>query len=198
MSRVRLATCGKVLFGLALALQFGCNVLANRPIAFEDAQETAPLQVPPDLASPAANPALQIPAVAGTGVTTDTAPPSLGGGLAVARGDLQRASNSVLALSDEPDSSWKRAGIALERGGCCTILDKDAARRTYGVQYNAAGPKPGFFKRMFGANSPDPSMTVQVAAAGEGSTITVLDSAGEMRTDDMAMTVLGVIEARLR
>ena len=198
MSRVRLATCGKVLFGLALALQFGCNVLANRPIAFEDAQETAPLQVPPGLANPAPNPALQIPAVAGTGGTPGTAPPPLDGVVAVAHGNLPRASNSVLTLSDEPDSSWKRAGIALERGGCCTILSKDAARRTYGVQYNAPGPKPGFFKRMFGASSPEPSMTVQVAAAGEGTTITVLDSAGEMRTDDAAMTVLGVVEARLR
>ena len=115
MSRVRLATCGKVLFGLALALQFGCNVLANRPIAFEDAQETAPLQVPPGLANPAPNPALQIPAVAGTGGTPGTAPPPLDGVVAVAHGNLPRASNSVLTLSDEPDSSWKRAGIALER-----------------------------------------------------------------------------------
>jgi len=198
MSRERLATGGKILFGLALALQFGCNVLANRPIVYEDAKETAPLEVPADLVAPAANPALQIPAVAGVAGGADAAPPALGGGVAVARGDLPRASNSVLTLSDEPESSWKRAGIALERGGCCTILSKDAARRTYGVQFNAGGPKPGFFKRMFGAGAPDPSMTVQVAAAGEGTTITVLDNAGEVRTDDSAMTVLGVIEARLR
>lgn len=198
MSRVRLATGGKVFFGLALALQFGCNALVNRPIVFENAQETAPLQVPSDLLSPVPNPALQIPAVAGTGGSTDTAPPSLGGKAPVARGNLPRASDSVLTVDDEADSSWKRAGIALERGGCCTILSKDASGRTYGVQLNAAGPKPGFFKRMFGADAPDPSMTVQIAAAGEGTTISVLDTAGEVRTDDAAMTVLGVIEARLR
>jgi len=186
------------MFGLALALQFGCNVLVNRPIQYEDARESAPLEVPSDLMVPVANPALQIPAVAGAAGTTDTAPPALGGGVAVARGNLPRATNSVLTLSDEPDSSWKRAGIALERGGCCTILSKDAARRTYGVQFNAAGPKPGFFKRMFGASAPDPSMTVQVTAAGEGTEISVLDSAGAVRTDDSAMTVLGVLEARLR
>lgn len=198
MSRVRLATGGKVLFGLALALQFGCNVLVNRPIVYEDAKETAPLQVPDDLAAPAANPALQIPATAATLGSVDTAPPTLGNQAPQARGSLPRASNSVLAIDDEADSSWRRAGIALERGGCCTILSKDAARHTYGVQYNAVGPKPGFFKRMFGASAPDPSMTVQIAAADGGTTISVLDTEGKLRTDDAAMTVLGVIEARLR
>ncbi len=198
MSRVRLATCGKVLFGLALALQFGCNLLANRPIVYEDARETAPLEVPPDLISPVANPALQIPVIAGAAVATDTAPPSLGGTAPQARGNLPRATRAVLTIADDADSSWRRVGIALERGGCCTILSKDAASHTYAVQYNATGPKPGFFKRMFGAGSPDSSMTVEVAADGEGAKVTVLDAAGAVRSDQSALTVLGVIEARLR
>jgi hypothetical protein len=41
-------------------------------------------------------------------------------------------------------------------------------------------------------------MTVQVAAADEGTTVKVMDDAGELRRDDVAMTVLGAVEARVR
>lgn len=198
MSRVRLATCGKVLFGLALGLQFGCDWV-NRPIVYEDARETPPLAVPSDLVTPAPNPALQIPAVAGVASDVVTAPPTLGNTVAVARGGLPRAANAVLALTDEADSTWRRVGIALERGGCCKVLAKNQSGLNFEVELIAGTPKPGFFKRMFSGAAPSSTMTVQVTAADAGgATVTVVDNDGAVRRDDAAMTVLGVVEARLR
>lgn len=199
MARVRMAALGKTLFGLALGLQFGCSgTFINRPIAFENARESAPLQVPPDLVLPAANPALQIPAVSGVPTNIDQAPPMLGGSVAAASGSLPRAANAVLSITDEPANTWRRVGIALQRSGCCKVLADDEAALGYEVELISDAPKPGFFKRMFGSDQPSTTMTVRVSAQGADSTVTIVDAGGKLRVDDPAMTVLGVIEARLR
>lgn len=198
MSRVRMATVGKVLFGLALGLQFGCGAFINRPIVYEDARETAPLEVPPDLLKPAINPALQIPAVSGLATNIEQAPPALGNTVAAASGSLPRAANAVLSIDDEPASTWRRVGIALKRSGCCKVLSDDEAGLGYQVELIGNAPKPGFFKRLFGSDAASATMTVKVSPQGAASTVTVVDDGGKVRVDDPAMTVLGVVEARLR
>lgn len=198
MSRVRWTRHGKLLLIAALGLQvMGCG-LVDRQIVYEDAAETPPLRVPSDLILPAPNPALQVPAVQGVASNVDTAPPTLGNTVAVARGGLPRAANAILPLADATDSAFRRVGIALERSGCCKVLAKDPSGLSYEVELASAPPRPGFFKRMFGADAPSSRMIVQVAAADTGSTVTVVDQAGATRKDDPAMTVLGAVEARLR
>lgn len=181
--------------GLALASLSGCTIF-NRPIVYEDAKESAPLQVPDGLHTPAANPALQIPTVEGLAAAPDTAPPSLGNTVAVARGGLPRSANAVLQLEDEAANTWRRVGIALERSGCCRVVEKDQSAMNYQVELSAA-PKPGLFKRMFGADAPA-AMIVQVESAVQGSKVSVVDGEGAPRIDDAAMTVLGVVESRLQ
>jgi len=194
---VRIANHWKVLLGLSLVLQFGCNFI-NRSIVYEDARETPPLAVPPDLLTPAVNPALQVPAVAGSAANVAVTPPTLGNTLAAARGGFPRAANDVLGLNDdEAASAWKRVGIALERSGCCRVLSKNEAALSYQVELASAAPRPGFFKRLFTSDSPS-AMTVQVAAADKGSTVKIIGEAGDVRRDDAAMTVLGAVEARVR
>lgn len=197
MTRVRNEVRGVWALGLLLTLG-GCSTLVDRPIAYQEARETPPLEVPEDLVRPAANPALQIPAVAGVAPAVDSAPPSVGNTVAVARAGLPRAANAVLSLADEPGSAWRRVGIALERSGCCKVVAKDEAGMAYQVQLNGAAPKPGFFKRIFGGSAPASTMTLKVASADSGATVSVVDEAGELRRDDAAMTVLGVVESRLR
>lgn len=197
MLRARMASAGKLVLMAALCLPYGCSLI-NRPIVYEDARETPPLQVPNGLIAPAPNPALQIPAVAGVASTVDAAPPTLGNTVAVARAGLPRAANAVLSLDDEADSAFRRVGIALERSGCCRMVSKDPTAKSYQVELTAAAPKRGFFKRMFGGDAPSTIMTVQVAAADAGATVSVVDADGGTRRDDPAMTVLGVVEARLR
>ena len=77
MLRARMASAGKLVLVAALCLPYGCSLI-NRPIVYEDARETPPLQVPNGLIAPAPNPALQIPAVAGVASNVDAAPPTLG------------------------------------------------------------------------------------------------------------------------
>ncbi len=199
MSRVRMTTVGKVLFGLALGLQFGCGgSFINRPIVYEGAKETAPLEVPSGLIKPAANPALQIPAVAGLATNVELTPPALGNTVAATRGDLPRAASAVLSIADEPASTWRRVGIALQRSDCCKLLANDETGLGYEVELNSDKPKPGFFKRIFSSNPAPLTMTVRVAGQGDASTVTIVDADGKVRVDESAMTVLGVVEARLR
>jgi uncharacterized lipoprotein len=194
-----MATVAKVLFGLALGLQLGCSgTFINRPIVYEDSRETPPLEVPADLMRPAVNPALQIPAVAGVATNADLSPPTLGNTVAATRGGLPRAANAVLSIADEPASTWRRVGIALQRSGCCKMLSQDESTMVYQVELISDAPKPGFFSRMFGSSEPSTSMQVKVATAGSGSNVTIVDENGKVRVDDPAMTVLGVVEARLR
>jgi len=197
MNRVLTQSRRLCAFALALASLAGCTIF-NRPIVYEDARETAPLQVPDGLRAPAANPALQIPEVEGLAAAPDTAPPSLGNTVAVARGGLPRAANAVLQLTDEAPNTWRRVGIALERSGCCRVVSKDEAALKYEVELSAQTDKPGFFKRIFSADAPTTAMVVQVESATEGSKVSVLDAEGETRRDDAAMTVLGVVESRLQ
>jgi len=194
-----MARFGKVLFGLALGLQFGCSgTFINRPIVYEGARETEALEVPPDLIRPAANPALQIPAVAGLATNIELRPPALGDTVAAARGGLPRAANAVLSIDDEAASTWRRVGIALERSGCCKVLASDESGLGYEVELVSDEPKPGFFSRVFGSGQAPYTMTVQVSAKGDASTVTIVDKDGKVRVDDPAMSVLGVVEARLR
>ncbi|MBK8067793.1 MAG: outer membrane protein assembly factor BamC [Rhodanobacteraceae bacterium] len=140
MLRARLASAGKLVLVAALCLPYGCSLI-NRPIVYEDARETPPLQVPNGLIAPAPNPALQIPAVAGMASNVDAAPPTLGNTVAVARAGLPRAANAVLSLDDEADSAFRRVGIALERSGCCRMVSRDPAAKSYQVELTAAAPK---------------------------------------------------------
>lgn len=197
MTDSRLAFAARALLMASLCLPFGCSLI-NRPIVYQDARETPPLQVPQDLLAPAPNPALQIPSVAGVGAGGELAPPTLGNNVAAARAGLPRAANAVLTVADEADSAWRRVGIALERSGCCKVLGKDREARSYEVELAVAPPRPGFFKRLFGADAPASTMTVQVAAADAGATVSVVDAEGGTRRDDAALSVLGAVEARLK
>ncbi|MCB1601615.1 MAG: hypothetical protein R3F18_12200 [Lysobacterales bacterium] len=197
MSRARWTSHGKLLLMVALALQVGCSWV-DRQIIYEDAKETPPLKVPGDLIAPAPNPALQVPAVQGVASNVDTAPPTLGNTVAVARSGFPRAANAVLPLADATDSAFRRVGIALERSQCCKVLAKNPEGLSYDVELASPPPRPGLFKRMFGAEAPSARMIVQVAQADAGSIVTVVDASGATRKDDPAMTVLGAVEARLR
>jgi uncharacterized lipoprotein len=170
----------------------------NRPIVYEDARETAPLEVPAGMSRPAANPALQIPAIAASSGRVDTAPPSIGQAVATARGGSPRASAEVIRVADEAPSAHRRVGLALERSGCCRVISRDEAALSFEVEAIERREKPGFFSRWFGGEAAGPIMTVQLAASGDGVDVRVVDDKGATRRDPAAMDVLGAIEARLR
>jgi uncharacterized lipoprotein len=194
MRRVRASKLG---WAIVLLATTACSWI-NRPIVYEDARETAPLVVPAGLSRPAANPALQIPAIGASAGTVDPAPPSIGQAVGSPRGGSPRASAEVIRVIDEVPSVYRRVGLALERSACCRVLARDETALRFEVELIEQREKPGFFARWFGGKDPAPTMTVQLAAAGDGVDVRVIDSSGATRSDPLALRVLGAIEARLR
>jgi len=107
---------------------------------------------------------------------------------------------------DEPfDRAWRRVGLALDRGGF-TVEDRDRAKGTYFVRYldpefeAKQRESQGFFSRIFGR---DPKIEpqqfrVMVAAAGEATTVTVLDKEGKPDAGATAQKILGQINEQLK
>lgn len=107
---------------------------------------------------------------------------------------------------DEPfDRAWRRVGLALDRGGF-TVEDRDRTKGTYFVRYldpefeAKQRENQGFFSRMFGR---DPKIQPQqfrvlVAAAGQATTVAVLDKDGKPDDGATAQKILGQINEQLK
>ena len=107
---------------------------------------------------------------------------------------------------DEPfDRAWRRVGLALDRGGF-TVEDRDRAKGTYFVRYldpefeAKQRESQGFFSRIFGREPKiDPQQfRVMVAAAGENTSVTVLDKDGKPDGGATAQKILGQISEQLK
>lgn len=101
---------------LALAASSGCAWMRGKS-GYENAPESRPLEVPPDLDAPRIDPAMNIPEVAGA----QRAPAA--------------ASSAPFTVADATDSTWRRVGVALERIEGVTIADRAQLLSAYGVRY---------------------------------------------------------------
>lgn len=102
---------------LALAASSGCAWIRGKS-GYEEAPESRPLEVPPDLDAPRIDPAMNIPEVAGA-----------------ARAAPAAASSAPFTVADATDSTWRRVGVALERIEGVTIADRAQLLSAYGVRY---------------------------------------------------------------
>jgi uncharacterized lipoprotein len=123
-------------FAVALLATSGCH---NRIVRRQDgsvrflphshnsdyskSQENRPLEVPPDLDTPATDPSMQIPAGRAGGSTGSIAP--TGG-------------NPSFVLADSVSGSWDRMGRSLERINGVTITQRTQLLNSYEVQYKGA------------------------------------------------------------
>jgi uncharacterized lipoprotein len=122
------------LFAVALLASSGCSML-HRPDGslrfmprahnsdYEKSAENRPLEVPPDLDTPATDPTMQVPAIHG-GSSTAMAPAT--------------TANVAVEVSDTPAGSWDRMGKALERIDGVTITQRSQLLNSYEVQYKGA------------------------------------------------------------
>jgi len=94
---------------------------------YSKSQENRPLEVPPDLDTPATDPAMQIPGARGAGSV-----PSAAGSIAPTSG------NPSFLLADSVSGSWDRMGRALERINGVTISQRTQLLNSYEVQYKGA------------------------------------------------------------
>ena len=209
---------------IAASLLGGCGFLQRSfdrtDSVYKQSAEQRPLEVPPDLDTPSSSSALVIPppvaaatpaeAPATAGATEAPPPPADTAAPAAATapppmaaaGDVSISSDG-LQVPDNPDSTWSRVGLALERSGAAKILQRDEAGRSYTVQTTGQTTvKPGWFKRMitFGQAgnkaTAQVQLTVRVNADGSGSRVSV-EGSGDEASRDASRALLQTLRERL-
>lgn len=179
------------LVAVASLLLGGCSWLTRNKdrTNYERATQSRPLEVPPDLDSPAGNAALVIPEASGPtvgvregdrlvlGRPTDASP------AAPAAARVATNANS-LQISDNLDSTWRRVGLALERVEGTTIQSRNEADRVFEIRsIGQTTEKPGWFKRAItlgrAKNTVDSEVSLRVRVEGEGDTSNVIIEGGE-------------------
>lgn len=132
------STLGRALLATTLAAALlggtGCHYL-HRPDGsmrflpqshnsdYKKAKENRPLEVPPDLDTPATDPSMQVPAARSGPSYTPASTIAASGGF---------------SLSDSPASAWERMGKALERIDGVTITQRSQLINSYEVQFKGA------------------------------------------------------------
>lgn len=101
----------------AVLASSGCSWFRGSS-AYELSPQERPLEVPPDLSTPATNPAMAIPEV-GSGPRTPMAP----------------APSDEVLVSDSVASTWRRVGLALARIDGASISERAELLSVYTVSY---------------------------------------------------------------
>ena len=129
-------------FAVALLATSGCHML-ERPDGsmrflphrhnsdYSKSRENRPLEVPPDLDTPATDPSMQIPGSRGAASYNGSVPPAAGS-------IAQTNGNPSFLLADSVSGSWDRMGRALERIDGVTISQRTQLLNSYEVQYKGA------------------------------------------------------------
>lgn len=114
-------------FAMALLATSGCSMF-HRPdgslrflprahnVDYSKARENRPLEVPPDLDTPATDPTMQVPSVGGAAAQAAAGGPAIN-------------------LADTPASSWERLGKALDHIGDVTVGQRSQLLGSYEVQF---------------------------------------------------------------
>lgn len=210
MKRIVLALLTAI---IAASLLSGCGFLRKRAERknneYKMAVEERPLEVPPGLDMPSTTGSLTIPAAGGAAPaavagTTET-PPAAGSTAVVGASGTPGAAlgGDGLRVADNVESTWSRVGLALERSGAATIVNRDEAGRTYTVQTTGQTTvKPGWFKRAvtLGMASTKKTaqvqLTVRVSADGSASKVGV-EGANDEASRDAAHALLATLRERL-
>jgi outer membrane protein assembly factor BamC len=112
---------------------------------------------------------------------------------------------STTLVLDEPfDRSWRRVGLALDRGGF-TVEDRDRAAGLYYVRYvdpkNAGKEDPGWWARLWGDNShPQEALRYQILLkpVGEKTQLSVRNSAGAFDNSENARRIAQLLNEGLQ
>ncbi|MBO9662377.1 hypothetical protein [Dokdonella sp.] len=210
MKRIVLALLTAI---IAASLISGCGFLRKRSERknneYKMAVEERPLEIPPGLDMPNTTGALTIPGAAGSSsgavASSSTETPPADGSSAVigASGAGVALGGDGLRVTDNVESTWSRVGLALERSGAATIVNRDESGRTYTVQTTGQTTvKPGWFKRavtlgMAGTKkTAQVQLTVRVSADGDGSKVGV-EGANDEASRDAARALLATLRERL-
>ncbi|MBL8312861.1 MAG: outer membrane protein assembly factor BamC [Rubrivivax sp.] len=110
---------------------------------------------------------------------------------------------SVLEVDEPFDRTWRRVGLALDRGGF-TVEDRDRAGGVYFVRYvdpkSAGKEEPGFWSRLMGETNTQAPVRYRIAvkSADGKTTVSVLSSAGAAETSENSKRIAQQLLAELR
>lgn len=113
------------------------------------------------------------------------------------------AGASALQVDEPFDRTWRRVGLALDRGGF-TVEDRDRAAGLYYVRYvdpkSAGKEEPGFWARLMGeANTQAPVRYRIAVKTVEGkTTVSVLTSAGATEDSENSRRIASQLATELR
>jgi uncharacterized lipoprotein len=195
---------------ISIALLGGCSMFHRHDNNYySKAQETKPLEVPPDLETPSTSNELTVPAAgsasaaSSTSATTSSAPPQVSPG-----GDS-------LHVADSVGHAWTRVGLALERAQVGTISERNETAHSYtldvaGLKASApaAPAEHHWYSRIMhpfgGGSSASGSatavsghLTVTVTPDGDGARVEVSGTSGDSSAAEAARRVLGALRERL-
>ena len=113
------------------------------------------------------------------------------------------AGEAALSLNEPFDRAWRRVGVAIDSARF-TVEDRNREQGDYYIRYldTDTGEKieqPNMFGRLFGSrNTAEPlKLRVHVAQDGTGTRVTVLDEAGQPKTDATAQRIMTVLSKHL-
>jgi uncharacterized lipoprotein len=179
--------------------------------AYRKAAQDRPLEIPPDLDTPSSSGALTIPqagAVSSSAASptaapsaSSTAPNSLPPSAAMQPG--VQIGGDGLSVADSVESAWGRVGLAIERSGTATLIERDAAAHAYTVETTGhTTEKAGWFKRAITLGhatrkvAAKVRLVVRVSADGSGSKVAV-EGASDDASRDAARSLLAALRQRL-
>ncbi len=132
---------------IAVTSLSGCSWFHRDTVEYyKKAQETRPLEVPPDLDSPVTSKELVVPGAAApaaparsaAAVSATPAAASVASAASVAPPSSITAEGNELHVADSVDSTFQRVGLALERAQVGTVSSRDAAAHSYAFDFNGS------------------------------------------------------------
>ena len=139
---------------------------------YQKSREDRPLEVPPDLDTPATDPSMQIPAVQGAAASGESVPQAVPAA-------IPASSDPTFTVADTIDGVWQRMGHALERIDGVTITQRAQVLGTYEVEYKGA------------------TMLLRAAAEGAATRVDAVGPAGRSIRTPEAIELLGLLRARI-
>jgi len=177
------------------------NPFRHREPDYKSAQQEQPLEVPPGLDQPPTSEALTVPEAGGGSsnipVTVNGQPEDAPAETPAGAPATAVISGNSLSLVDDPDSAYRRVGLALERGGVGTVSAHDDSAHTYQIAVNSVvevKSQGNFLHRIFHHDHNETvtgTVNVTIAASGTGSVVNVQGD------PDAVERVLNVLQQRL-
>jgi uncharacterized lipoprotein len=170
------------------ALLAGCGMFGKRS-EYQRAQQTRPLEVPPELHAPSIQGTMLVPEIGavrgGEGAPAPTRPALVG---------------DVLVIQDEPGNAWRRVALALDRAGEVTVIASDEVQRTVEVELvSVVEPQGGWFSRTFRRSRVErDTYVLQVLGDGsDRSRVQILDQGGRPASGEAARRIASILRQRL-